>query len=398
LKLTINDTSYQRINISKAGQHMTPNFRINKYLKYVVVLILFMLHNYYPGNGDIFDGWLKYGKDSATSLSSVASRDYVNKREGEYYNDFSSNNHTEKIEKACFQCIDNNIKDLKPIPMNGEPEIALFWAISKSGTSSVKAILNRCLDLRMAGSTALIDYEENPNELELIDLSASGHIGRFVNIDFGYLSGLQLAKDLRMADSGLIDVAVTGYLHEAAQIFTPQNPVRLFTIMRHPVERMLSAYYYSKISLWEKTYDENRPNLTLLEFTTEKKYYVDNWVTRMLSGSRKGYPVTNDDYEYAKSFLKEKCLIMLLDQFDESIDRLLDFMGWTIKTPDCVTAFTHKTPSNANPHQDLSRRSKEWKAMMKKNSYDVKLYYFAIKLFKGEQKKLVRLSQENNDG
>lgn len=118
----------------------------------------------------------------------------------------------------------------------------------------------------------------------------------------------------------------------------------------------------------------------------------------MLSGSRKGYPVTNDDYEYAKSFLKEKCLIMLLDQFDESIDRLLDFMGWTIKTPDCVTAFTHKTPSNANPHQDLSRRSKEWKAMMKKNSYDVKLYYFAIKLFKGEQKKLVRLSKENNDG
>ena len=218
-----------------------------------------------------------------------------------------------------------------------------------------------------------------------------------MNVDFGYLRGIQQAKEWNMASSGMVDVAVSSYLHQALDVFTSTNSARVFTIFRHPIQRMVSDYYYQKIATWEKTYqDEDKP-LSLLEYATNSRYHVDNWVTRQIANVHSG-AVTDEDFEYAKEFIRTKVLVLFLDEIDESIDRLLKYMNWRdffdqtdeeTGQQKCLDAFMHQTPSNQNEHSKIEEDSKEWEALERINYYDMKLYSYSLELFKGNQKKMI---------
>ena len=292
-----------------------------------------------------------------------------------------------------------NTQDFNAAPRD-EQDIPFFWVIPKSGTSSIKSILAKCLHLRMASSTKAIDYEEEAKKgkIRVID-NESQQGGRFVNVDFGYLTGIHQAKQWKMASSGVVDVAVSSYLHEAVDTFTTSNSARVFTIFRHPVQRMVSDFYYQQIATWEKTYQVESKPTSLLDYAMDGRYHVDNWVTRQIANVHSG-PVTDEDYEYAKEFIHTKVLVLFLDEIDDSIERLLTYMNWKkfldekdINTEtgkyNCLDAFMHNTPSNQNPHSKIEEGSEEWVALEKINYYDIKLYSFSLELFHGEQKEFI---------
>lgn len=309
------------------------------------------------------------------------------------------NNLDSRIESRERGNLSNNAKDLHIVPRE-QNDIPLFWVIPKSGTSSIKSILAKCLHLRMASSTKTIDYKEESKtgKIRVIDFS-SEQGGRFVNVDFGYLGGIHQAKEWKMASSGVVDVAASSYLHEAVDVFTSSNSARIFTIFRHPVRRMVSDFYYQQIATWEKTYQVESKPTNLLEYAVDSQYHVDNWVTRQIANIHSG-PVTDEDYEYAKEFIRTKVLVLFLDQIDDSVERLLAYMNWKkfLDKEDldtetgqykCLNAFMHHTPSNQNAHSEIEEDSEEWRALEKINYYDIKLYFFSLELFSGEQKEMI---------
>lgn len=294
------------------------------------------------------------------------------------------------------------IQDITEVPRDAATakDIPFFWVIPKSGTSSVKSVLTKCLDLRVASSHGAIDYEKDNDELRVIDLKEIDtdipRNGKFLNVNFGYLSGIQKAKELKMAESGLADAAVTSYFHQSSEVFSEENPARMFAIFRHPIHRLISDYYYQKIAVWEMTHDETtQTNITLLEYAHQ--HSDNNWMVRMLANVQTEF-VTPDDLHFAKSVLKKKCLILMMDQFEESLDRLITYMGWSDDNPShldetsgknkCYDAFANRTPANTNEHPDIEPSSKEWEALRERNEYDINLYHHAISLFQ-EQKEMI---------
>jgi len=295
-----------------------------------------------------------------------------------------------------------NSKDTKDQPIIKGKDIPFFWAIPKCGTSTIKLIMSRCLNLRMASSTGQVNYDEY-NQLQLVDLGPKR--GQFLNVNFGYLPGIRQASEWRMAESGLVDVAVTSYIHEAVtNVLSTSHPARIFTIMRHPIERMISDFHYQKVAQWERTYDANKANLTLLEYASDSRYHVDNWMTRMLANQHNG-PVQNQDFIYAKQVLKDKVLILWLEQIDESVERLIHFMGWedhlpinpTLERKECFDSKLHSTtPANHIDHNSVREESEEWQMLKKINKFDLNLYWYGKDLFDGEQKDLFEMTKKRS--
>ena len=287
---------------------------------------------------------------------------------------------------------DMKLESLKDVSSDStEGGIPFFWVVPKSGTSSIKSILIKCLNLRVATSNSQIKYDDYPDELKVVE-------NNYVNVNFGFLDGIEKASRLHMAESGLVDVAVTSYFHPAINdVFTTDHSGRMFAMFRHPVQRLVSDFYYQQIASWEATYDERIQSMTLLEYATE--HHTDNWMVRMLANVH-GKHVTANDLHFAKHVIKNKCLVLLMEEFDESVDRLLTYMNWQAHidpshidpvTNDnkCLDAFEHRTPSNKNEHPDIEPGSEEWETLKGKNEYDIILYHYAKSLFENEQKELI---------
>jgi len=313
-------------------------------------------------------------------------------------------NDSEIIDTAFFE----NSRDVKdqPITMGLYGyDIPFLWSIPKSGTSTIKGILSECLNLRIAGSSSQIDYDSY-DQIQVVNGGLGGDNskgGHFVNVNFGYLPGILKAQEWKMVESGLVDVAITSYIHEGiTEAFDHIHPARIFTVLRHPILRMISLFNHHKDATWDKDI-----NPTLLEYASDSQYHVDNWMTRALSNRHSG-PVRNQDYLYAKRVLKEKVLILLLDEIDESMERLVTFMDWGrrlgppqppsdsvdlgggLSGGECLESHLHFNPVDAhdNDHSSVVRNSEEWQMLEYISNYDIGLYWYGKELFDGEQKKL----------
>ena len=284
--------------------------------------------------------------------------------------------------------------------MNKQTDIAFFFLIPKSGTSTLRTIMTNCLNLRMAVSIGLIDASDYAFSKPLHVIDKKPHAGRFVNVAFGDLSGIEKAKYLRMAESGLVDVAITSHLHPGVNAFTPDHPARIMTLFRHPVKRIISHYYYIQMAEWEKTYHKEVKGMTMMEYVKDGRFYEDNWVTRMLSNVH-GTELNEDDFIYAQNLLKEKIFILLLDELEESVDRMLHYMNWIsneneaqiqkgLMEKKCIDSILSK-PTNKSNHDkdDVTEGSEVWTAIASINHYDMELYKLAKELFNGPQKQMM---------
>jgi hypothetical protein len=273
-------------------------------------------------------------------------------------------------------------------------DIPMFWHIPKAGGSSIKEILGTCMGFTLGCELGGDPQHASTTTLQTFEVARRN----VVNIDFYNPQGIQTAKSLNVAASGKLDVLVSPYLHQSASLFTPANQGRLFTLLRHPVDRALSSY--GNYLLVEKQ-AQSTP-MGLLDYAKSNRI-ENNWMTRFLSGKMAG-PLEDSDLEMAKLLLKTKFIVGLLDQKEEFLQRLNMYFGWNgANAPalqkskldpttrhQCIQQhLAAASPSNqfSSQKSPLVEGTTEHTLLLVQNSFDMQLYDYAKELFK-EQRSL----------
>ena len=218
---------------------------------------------------------------------------------------------------------------------------------------------------------------------------------------------------------------VLGKLGQAPYYFGNSHELpkaKAFTMLRHPVERMVSDYYYIQNSDWEAGYDPDLANkMSLVEFGTMEHRNV---LTRVLLYNQTLLHGDDNDgrLQLAKELLREYYLVGLTDQMTESLRRFDAYFGIDVEMlketetkeryATCKDQYWEKNngddteeqqqqqqqqrelKSNSNEHPHLDPSSEEWRAIADANRHDIELYEYAEKLFREQGRFFDNASKE----
>ena len=234
--------------------------------------------------------------------------------------------------------------------------------------------------------------------MEIVTLESGA---KYVNVDVSTPTGIERAKKLGLVKSHMADVALTSYLKEIAEVLfddpttkTKDSPRgRCFTLLRHPVRRAVSMFYYLQIADWEETYHPKWQSMTLEDYASS--IYIENdWMTRMLVGKISGDILTDDELQLAKDILKNKCLIGILDNdhLEESLLRFETYFTWNSKSNmkdrlSCQKEVLNRGGDNSHSHPHIEENSDVWNQIAQHNVHDLELFNYALELYE-EQTKL----------
>jgi hypothetical protein len=269
------------------------------------------------------------------------------------------------------------------LPFDPFSQVPYFWHIHKSGGSSMKHML-QCMGLaqtRRGSDPACNDKADYIHVCPLV-------WGTAVNADASSPQGIERIKRLGLFNLNATNLVVTtSRVYEALSIFNPQHRGRLFVMLRDPVERAISKFYYTQVATWERNYKPELANMTLVEYSLSHHCY-DNWMTRRLIHEMDPqYKVTEGDLRLAKEILRQKALLLLTSNMDQSAFRMNQYFGWSTTGDQrfCIEQYSHREHVNKNPHPVPSKDSPEWAAIRDKNLLDVELYRYALSLYHDQQ-------------
>jgi len=158
-------------------------------------------------------------------------------------------------------------------------------------------------------------------------------------------------------------------LHEVL----PQ-PSTYITVLRDPVERSLSAFYYMRTYKLHPLYWKlRRENWTLeryIERTTR-----DNVQCKVIAGANYHAPCTDEIFETAKQHLDRYFSVVgLSERLEESLALMKLRFGWQLKSYSAFNV-TRSRPKKG----DLSQTTLD--LIRDRNKYDVELYRLAVQRF-----------------
>uniref|UniRef100_A0A7S2A730 Sulfotransferase domain-containing protein n=1 Tax=Trieres chinensis TaxID=1514140 RepID=A0A7S2A730_TRICV len=237
--------------------------------------------------------------------------------------------------------------------------------------------MTHCVGLVEANEIGVVEGHGEDKQLDVITLEDGG---KYVNVDMTTVEGIKRAGDLGFAQSGLADVAMTSFLFEMNNIFdAPDHRAKCFTLLRHPIKRAVSLFYYLQHASWESTYSTVYQDMTIEEYATGE-LCENNWMTRMLSGKMSG-PLSWNHLEKAKTVLLQKCLLGFVDDIEEALDRFERYFGWREWTDhkerwQCQQDLLHGG-DNKYTHPRYEEGSEVWELLKKKNGFDIMLYNYA---------------------
>jgi hypothetical protein len=158
-------------------------------------------------------------------------------------------------------------------------------------------------------------------------------------------------------------------LHEAL----PQ-PATYITVLRDPVERVLSAFYYMRSYKLHPLYWKfRRENWTIEQFV--ERSTRDNVQCKIIAGADYHAPCTEEVARKALDNLTRFFSVVgLSERFEESLALMKLRFGWELKS------YSSFNVTRSRPKRDeLARATLD--LIAEKNSFDVALYKWATKLF-----------------
>mmetsp|Transcript_13963 Transcript_13963/g.39753 ORF Transcript_13963/g.39753 Transcript_13963/m.39753 type:complete len:309 (+) Transcript_13963:114-1040(+) len=231
-------------------------------------------------------------------------------------------------------------------------EVPVFWHIAKAGGTSMKTYIKEALHFN------LFDFSHC---LRLQGTQESCALKFHTQLSEGIVSKHALSSMDLLAAAKVLTLS-TNYSG------------RLFTMIRHPVDRVVSLYYHCRVATWETCYHTFKPYPTLTSFV-ESKEIESNPQTNHLSGIRgKGY-----DLGAAKQVLQDYVLVGLTEDYAKSANRFKKFFT----SPAVPFFYREEDVPHANSHSHPSLHPGEplWDRIATFVADDIQLYDFAKKLF-----------------
>ena len=275
--------------------------------------------------------------------------------------------------------------DSASIDHNHDHGTPYYFHILKSGGTSLKDMYATCYRMVVANEVGTKDRAVEENELKIVDNDGA----RYVNVDTTEWEGIQRAKRLGFVESRMADVIFSPHVNEiAAELFTPDVPGKMFAIYRDPVERVISLYYYLQTATWEPTYNPALQQMTLEEYANST-LIESNWMVRTLSGKRTGQ-LTEEDITLAMQTVKQKCVVGLLDNFEESLERFDEYFDFRPNDDESIQCRNDLARGGSNSNgshkrEQLDPDSPALKNIQKKNRADTLLYTYVQKLFEEQR-------------
>jgi len=252
-----------------------------------------------------------------------------------------------------------NLADLNQdfIQQNDEQQqvvVPFFWHVPRTGGATLAEAIGECLDLTLAASASSVSLSSrsmNSFQNVFFDKNQQSAVllrhgeGKYVNVNLETEDGILRAtklKILQQKNDGsddteqrlVVDVIMSPLVYSTSKIlFAPQyasNPKlppkgQLFTMVRHPVEREISYFYYLK----HHSEDGEFSRSTISDWLISSSF-VDNFMVRsLINNFDRSYIVTVQDLLVSKEVLKRKCLVGLLEEKGSSWRRMKKYFGAT---------------------------------------------------------------------
>jgi hypothetical protein len=201
------------------------------------------------------------------------------------------------------------------------------------------------------------------------------------------MEGLIRAQKIGVVDSELIHVVATPFIAEASSLFVDKiRTGRIFGMLRDPVQQAHSVFLTRK-SLPTDHPDRLPEDMSLSQFA-ESERLVANPLTKALANTTDDTVITDAHVFAAKKVLSEKILVGIVDHFDESVKRFVNYYGFNIHDPVCVANF-ESSRDHRNDHEKLEESSHEYKTLADRNWADLEVFEFARSIVFPNQKGLI---------
>jgi len=293
---------------------------------------------------------------------------------------------------AIYPWAEHNLHQISLHP-DPDKETPLFWHIPKCGGTTVVSIYE-CLDLAISNRAGALPRFGHDQDEEIIVFRPWGRRGPpYVNVDTTSKSGIQRAERLGLVPSGLAGIIFTSYpAYAIDHLYDESNKGRALALFRHPVDRLVSKFYYLQVADWERTYRPDWKNWTVADWA-KRGNKDNNSFVKKLAGKRMNGKVSEVDLELAMRTLRQRFIIGRLDRMEESIRRFNVVLGIDESASNvtkCMDKFFGQDAEkkNANSHPKVEEGSAAWKTLADTNTLDMKLYDYVIQLF-DEQKEII---------
>jgi hypothetical protein len=256
------------------------------------------------------------------------------------------------------------------IPGLTPPEILVCLRIPKTAGSTMESVFDRCLsDAAFHGHIPAVSTSA-------LLIRSTDAIGELFH---------QLPPDRRKAVRCLVDEHVT---LDIATLF--DRPVRFFTILRHPVDRVISSFYYIRTKSHLVSYPFIK-DLSLEEYLDSGiGLDSDNHQVRVLSGcpeldapwDPQGRPISTPQVErrhleMAMHNIEERFIVAAaLEQFTALVWFFKRLYGWPLHR---VLFRRQKADTGRPPLERVSAATRQRLAEM--NRYDMELYEWVRERF-----------------
>lgn len=293
----------------------------------------------------------------------------------------------------------NHLRPIDAIPDPDRRETVLFWNIPKSGGSSVKGVYE-CMGQTLAHAIGVDPRFGHQNKNEIVTFQPWNGVSpaSYVNVDVTSKWGINRAKRLGLVQSGVVNMIITSdVVYAVENLFDSQHKGRVLAIFRHPIDRLVSKFFYLREATWEEQYRPQWKNMGLLEFAKQRNS-DNNHLVKKLAGLGANETATESDFASARRTIKKRFIVGLTDQMKESVHRFNIVMGINETEDDkrqCMDHFfrgsvaAKRKSDNENPHK-VAFGSATWNAFAKRNALDMKLYEYILEVFE-EQRDIINV-------
>ena len=190
-----------------------------------------------------------------------------------------------------------------------------------------------------------------------------------------FLASVESQIDQILLSPGKVEVLGGHFGFEAHSRLN--EPDKYFTVLRNPVERVISEYYFMKHKEMYYAKLIKDENLDLIGYLNHPDiYYLNNLQTRLISGEKyeSGDRVSQDTFEKSLHNLRQFAAVGLTERMEETLALFYLMLGWK--------RLPYYLKTNVNDKKPQEKVSDEVRAAIEeREQFDLKLYNEASKLF-----------------